>query len=75
MCLYQVYTFKYIHFYCLKIYFYNSLGSKNKNFITTPKQTPFSTPICSPAVTPRNRSPQNNNLGSPRAEHKINLPK
>ncbi|VVC31843.1 Translation protein, beta-barrel domain,Translation elongation factor EFTu/EF1A, C- [Cinara cedri] len=50
-------------------------GSKNKNLITTPKQTPFSTPICSPAVTPRNRSPQNTNLGSPRVDRKINSPK
>jgi len=50
-------------------------GSKNKNFIVTPKQTPFSTPICSPAVTPRNRSPQNTRLGSPRVDRKLNSPK
>ncbi|KAL4121209.1 hypothetical protein QTP88_013767 [Uroleucon formosanum] len=50
-------------------------GSKNKNFIATPKQTPFSTPICSPAATPRNRSPQNARLGSPRLDRKFNSPK
>lgn len=50
-------------------------GSKNKNFIVTPKQTPFSTPICSPAATPRNRSPQNARLGSPRVDRKLNSPK
>lgn len=50
-------------------------GSKNKNLIATPKQTPFSTPICSPAATPRNRSPQNARLGSPRVDRKLNSPK
>lgn len=50
-------------------------GSKNKNLIATPKQTPFSTPICSPAATPRNRSPQNVRLGSPRVDRKLNSPK
>jgi len=51
------------------------LGSKSKNFIATPKQTPFSTPICSPAATPRNRSPQNTFMGSPRVDQKFNPPK
>lgn len=50
-------------------------GPKNKNFSATPKQTPFSTPICSPTVTPRNRSPQNVRIESPKVDNKLHSPK